>query len=73
MNDGNEYIDVQGRTFVFKEGHRVYLDGGADTGAELPSSAPPAILATKLKDYLASTGARNSASARNGFRYARWR
>jgi hypothetical protein len=56
MNDGNEYTDSEGRKFIYKQGHRAYLDGGADTGAELPSSAPPAILATTLQDYLASTG-----------------
>jgi hypothetical protein len=54
MNDRKTYTDVEGRTFYYDRGCRVYLDGGKDAGAELPSSEPPAILATNLKDYLAS-------------------
>ena len=54
MNDRKEYTDVKGRTFYYDQGARVYLDGGNDIGADLPSSEPPALLATNLKDYLAS-------------------
>src|SRR6185369_1543646 len=54
MNERKEYTDVKGRTFYYDQGARVYLDGGNDTGADLPSSEPPALLAKNLKDYLAS-------------------
>jgi hypothetical protein len=56
MSDRKEFTDAEGRTFCYERGARVYLDGGKDTGAEIPSSEPPATLAANLKDYLASKG-----------------
>src|SRR5262245_62132432 len=54
MNDRKEHTDIEGRTFYYDQGRRIYLDGGKDNGAELPSPDPPALLATNLRDYLAS-------------------
>ena len=35
MSEREEYTDEQGRKFYFKQGSRVYVDGGKDTGASV--------------------------------------